>query len=274
MSSRFYTKHQALSTQQLMERAPSIFAAQPASNLSTKYAFIPTTKVVTLLQDAGWAPVYAAQSKARGEDGGDFMKHVIRFQNPSNDGSKLLKVGDSIPEIVVSNSHNGTSSFRFFAGLYRLVCSNGMVVSDGAITSARIRHQGYRDEEVKTAIVALKESLPILTETVTAFRDTKLSTEQRLAFASEALLLRWDAGKAPIEAIQLLDARRPQDATQDLWTTLNVVQENLVQGGLHGRAVNSTRRRRMTTREIASVNGNLRLNRELWALAEQTLQAA
>jgi len=63
--------------------------------------------------------------------------------------------------------------------------------------------------------------------------------------------------------------RRFEDRGNDLWTTFNRIQENLMRGGLSGHNRNG---RRLTTRPIAGVSENVRLNRALWTLTERMAQ--
>lgn len=264
----FYQRHVPLSDDSIRRRAPSVFAEKPSPNVSERYAFIPTTQVLALLREAGWVPVFTAQSKARVEGGGDFIRHMLRFQ--AADARKDMKVGDSVFEIGVSNSHNGTSQYSFFAGLYRLICSNGLTVADSVCERFKIRHQGFNADQVAAALAVILERLPKVTEHLEAMRATKLDEKQKLVFAEDAKILRWSE-KAPVEASALLVPRRAEDKGNDLWTVMNVVQENICIGGLNG-VSGGGRRRKMTTREIGSVQGNLRVNRDLWQLAEATVK--
>ena len=70
----------------------------------------------------------------------------------------------------------------------------------------------------------------------------------------------------PITAEQLTEARRPEDLGHSLWTTFQRVQENAMRGGQTGRTVNDLRFR---TREVASIDRGVSLNRALWVLAEE-----
>ena len=69
----------------------------------------------------------------------------------------------------------------------------------------------------------------------------------------------------PVSSERLLAPKRREDVGQDLWKTFNVLQENLVRGGVRAQNTNG---RRMRTRAVIGVDAGVRLNRELWALAE------
>ena len=57
--------------------------------------------------------------------------------------------------------------------------------------------------------------------------------------------------------------------TTDLWTTYQRVQENLIKGGLSGR--NAKGRRRTHARAVRGIDGDVKLNRALWVMAETML---
>ena len=258
---------------QIQAKAPSVFAERPREGVSERYAFIPTTRVLNTLVEQGWKPVYAAQSGARTPDGHEFAKHVLRFRRETDLNQQMLSVGDSIPELVLTNSHNGKSAFELFLGIFRLVCSNGMVVADASIERHSVRHVGYTDEQVIEASQNVLMDAPKAIERVNEFSKIELLPAEREAFAASALTLKYEPGQAPIQPSQLLTIRRMEDRKPSLWETFNVVQENLIKGGLRGRTRSNGR---TSTREVKSVNENLRLNKALWQLAEsmRTIKAA
>ena len=80
--------------------------------------------------------------------------------------------------------------------------------------------------------------------------------------------MRWEADEAhnyPVHEGRLLQPRRIEDTSKDLWTTFNVVQENIIKGGMYTRGSDGRSRR---ARAIKSVNEDQRLNKALWILAD------
>jgi Domain of unknown function (DUF932) len=240
-----------------LEHIPSIYATHPSEKVSERYGFIPTSVVVHALERAGFVAVKARAAQAS-EERAAFAKHLIRFRHYDY---QFTQVGDWLPEVVLVNSHDGSSSYQIMAGVYRLVCSNGLVVGN-SIMDARIRHTKNASDEIVDASYRVIRALPGLAESVSEMRSVRLEPLEREAFATAALTLRY-ADETPIRPTQLLNTRRTADTSSDLWTTLNVVQENLMQGGQ--RRVDSRRR----TRRISSVGEDVRLNRALWTLAEE-----
>lgn len=260
-------QRQELTESDLMRRAPSIFATAPqVSRVSDKYEFIPTTKVIQLLNKEGWTPVAADQSRVKTSEGKDFAKHVITFQNKS-----IKTIGEDIPELILTNSHNGLSAFNIMAGLYRLVCSNGLMAFSPSFGSYSIKHVGFKSDEVIEASYKIIEQVPLLASSIGEMKSLELTKPEQEAFAKAALEIRWEDGKAPLTPEQILLTRRYDDRKDNLWTTFNAVQENMIKGGLRGRTVNETtgRVRRARTRAITSVNENVRVNKALWTLADE-----
>jgi hypothetical protein len=224
---------------------------------------VPTVEVVGMLRDKGFVPVRAEQSRTRIPGKGDFTRHMLRFRH--SDFLSPLVVGTEIPELVLLNSHDGTSAYKFLAGIFRLICSNGMVVQSSDHGSISVRHSGGQDfrDRVIDATVQVMDEAPRTLAKIEAWKRIELTPPQRDAFAAAALELKDTRAITPA---QLLTPRRSEDHKADLWTTASVVQEHLLRGGDRGRAATG---RRVTTRPVKSVGEDLRLNRALWTLTER-----
>ena len=265
-------KQTPLTIDEIARRAPSALATQPYAAMSAKYAHIPTLGVVQAMIAAGFQPFAATQSRTRIAGKGDFTKHMLRFRH-SDIG--VLAVGDVIPELVLVNSHDGTSAYKLIAGLYRLICSNGMMVSDAEIDSINVRHTGNVVQDVldgsRKLIADTRNSLG----TVQGWSQLQLTDGEQHAFAESAHAMRFadSEGKVttPITADQLLTPRRREDVGNDLWRTLNRVQENVISGGLSAvqRDAGGRRVRRVSTRRINGIDQDVRLNKALWELARK-----
>lgn len=227
-----------------------------AEKTSERYSFIPTTRVLGVLADYGWQPSKVIEARTRKNQG--FQKHIVRLRQEG-------VTGEEIPEIVLFNSHMGSAAFKLMSGIFRLICGNGLIVGD-TWESHSIRHVGYTDELVESAAKALSVSSMKAIGQVERFRAIELSRPERIAFGEAAVALVNDGEKFTMQPDALLGARRWDDRASDLWTTLNVVQENVIRGGV--RRVNSDGRR-ARTRAVASADGNIKLNQALWTLAEK-----
>lgn len=257
-----------LTEDEIRRFAPSIFAEDKHESRSEKYTYIPTIHVLRALSREGFLPVHVRQSRTRDEGRQDFTKHMVRFRREGYEA-----VGDTLPEVVLVNSHDGTSSYHLDSALFRLVCLNGMVVDAGAISTFRVPHKGdVIGQVIEGSYSVIKESVRAL-EAPREWSKLAISEGERQVFAEAAHHMRFAdaAGEVttPVQPKQLLDARRREDNSRDLWTTFNVIQENVIKGGLRAVRYEQGRRpRNVTTREVGSIDADVKLNKALWILAE------
>lgn len=252
----------------LRPKAPSIFATEPYEKMSDKYTFIPTIDVVEALGKHGFKPAKVMESRVRDEGKRGFAKHMIRFRH----SDALPQVGDLIPEIILTNSHDGTSAFQVSAGLFRLVCSNGLTVGNNMM-NLRQRHSGRVDDVLEGVFSVVDDFAEVHRET-SEWQRIPLTAQKRLAFATAAADLRWERNEdhqLPVNPSRLLQPWRGADSGEDLFTTFNVIQENLIKGGVSARGSDGRRRR---SRAVTSVNEDQRLNKALWTLAAELAKAA
>jgi hypothetical protein len=253
---------------------PSAFATSAHESRSNRYAYIPTANVIEAMMREGFQPFKATQSRSRIEGKTEFTKHMIRFRHSSIDTA--LTVGDSIPEVVLINSHDGTSAYKLIAGMYRLVCSNGLMVAESTTGSLSVHHTGdIVNRVIEGSFEIVGQSQKAL-EVSRQWEALQLTAGEREAFAEAAHTVRFaDAeGKidTPITAAMLLNPRRHEDANNSLWGTFNRVQENAIKGGLRRRAERRPGERMgrmVTTREVKGIDQDVKLNRALWQLAER-----
>jgi hypothetical protein len=251
----------ALTDDQIFRVAPSIFAQEPHGSRSERYAYIPTIDVLNGLRKEGFEPFAVVQSKCRLEGKSEFTKHMIRMRHANT------IMAPQANEIILLNSHDGTSSYQMLAGCFRFVCQNGMIAGD-ILEDIRIGHRGDVMGNVIEGAYTVLQGFDLVDESREVMQQTRLNYEEQAVFARSALMLRYDiedAGKAPIQADQLLRPHRREDTGTDLWTTFNVVQENALKGGLRGRTANN---HRTTTRAVTGISQDMKLNQALWALAE------
>ena len=250
-----------LSDEQIRRVAPSIFAEAPHDSRSERYAYIPTAAVLTKLRGNGFEPFMVAQTRVRSEDRREFTKHMLRLRHASQTADKEAY------EVILLNSHDGTSSYQMMSGLFRFVCKNGMVCGD-LVEEVRIPHKGNVADSVVEGAFAVLDGADLVREVRDDMRALTLNEGEGQAFAHAALQLRYDpeAGAAPVTERDILRARRMDDTGDDLWSTFNRVQENMLKGGLHGRARNG---RRTTTRAVTGIDQGVKLNRALFVLAQE-----
>lgn len=263
---------QPLSDDDIMSVAPSVFADKPHESRSSRYVYVDTRALLAEYRSNGWQVVRAQQSKSRIPGKSEFTKHMLRFRHES---ATSLQVNGTLPEVVLLNAHDGTSSYQLWSGLFRLVCLNGCVVPMGEHEAVRVHHTGKAIPEIIDGSFRVLEHSKRALAAPEQWSRIQLNDTERLALAESARVVRLgDAdGKvdSPIQASQFLSTRRHEDAGRDLWTTFNVLQENAIRGGLHGRMPRDergNRGRRVSTREVNGIDQDVKLNKALWMLAE------
>lgn len=250
-----------LSEEQIQAVAPSIFAIGAHESRSERYTYIPTIDVLRGLKKEGFDPFMVCQTRVRDDSKRDHTKHMIRLRHASQINAQEAN------EIILLNSHDGTSSYQMISGMLRFVCCNGLVCGQMQ-SDIRVPHKGDVVGRVIEGAFTVLDTF----EEVNGQRDTMksltLNQGEQNAFARAALTLKYDdpIKPAPITESQILQPRRMADRSDDLWTTFNRVQEHLLKGGDAGRTTNG---RNTTTREVTGIDQNVKLNRALWVLAEE-----
>ena len=263
-----------LSDEDIRRLAPSALATGAHESRSARYAYIPTAEVIAAMRANGFLPMAAAQARARDAGRAGHAKHMLRFRHADARPLAERRVGQAFPEIVLLNSHDGTSAYRVMSGVFRLICLNGMVVADRRGAEVRVPHKGDVVRRVVEGGHAVLDDARRALDAAEAWRGVTLSRDEQRAFGEAARLLRFGDGEGnaatPIAPERLLAPRRAEDAGDDLWRVFNRVQENVIRGGLTawGRDARG-RPRRVTSREVTGIDGDVRLNRALWQLAER-----
>lgn len=249
-----------LSDDQIRAVAPSIFADAPHGSRSERYAYIPTATVLTELRQEGFEPFMVCQTRVRNEDRREYTKHLIRLRHASQIN------GSEANEVILLNSHDGTSSYQMLAGLFRFVCHNGLVCGD-TTADIRVPHKGDVAGRVIEGAYKVLQGFGQVQQSRDAMRAITLDTGETEILARSALALKYDDPDkpAPVTESQLLAPRRFDDRKPDLWSAFNRIQENMIKGGLSARTALGRRQR---TREVQGIDQNLRLNRALWMLAD------
>ena len=255
-----------LSNEQIASLAPAVMSTEHKEGLSEHYTQIPTIQVVEDMRKLGWEPVQAIGVKARKNGNSAIKKHLVKFRNEGVYMADSNGNVDSYIEILLTNSHDGSSTFRFEVGIFRLVCSNGLVIKDQDLGTLKIRHQGYDFETLRALIHTMVEKLPDVVGRINKFNEIEISDEMAGAFAAKAAELRFGDNVKEIDVNQLLLVERKEDAGMSMWAILNRVQEKLVNGGFNYQNEKGKTRK---ARALKNFTQNIEFNSELWELADQ-----
>jgi hypothetical protein len=262
----------SMTENELRRAAPSIFAMSAHESRSERFMPIPTIEILRGLIGEGFVPVGAKQSNSRMEGKAAYTKHLIRLRRI--DDGKVYNVGDTVCEILLKNANDGTSAYELLAGLFRVRCLNSLVSQTGTIDSVKVRHSGDVGAKVIEGTYRVLEQAERALTAPQDWGTVKLNNDEKEILAEAAHVLRFGDGEGetttPIKPAQLLVPRRHDDRADDLWTTWNVAQENVIKGGLRGVSRDDLGRpRRVTTRSVNGIDQDIKLNRALWILGEK-----
>lgn len=262
------THFKPLSNDQIIEMAPAAGAVAPHENVSSRYSFVPTIQAVDLIRAIGWIPVHAKQSSVRKEDRQGFQKHIIRFQMEGLKFSDEERV-----DLMMYNSHDRGCAFHLMASIWRKVCGNGLMVATELFNFSH-KHIGFDSDAFAHSAEQIAVNAGDIAAQVETLKSIELQPNEKGIFAKAAHQLVYDEPQeAPIRPEQLLKERRYDDKGHDLWTTYNVIQENILKGGLHGQKQGANGRiRRQKTRAVKSIDRDVKLNKALWVLTDEMAQ--
>lgn len=252
-----------LTREELMQVVPSVFSEDRHESRSEKYAYIPTITLLDNLQREGFEPFFACQSRVRDPDRREHTKHLLRLRRAGQIN------GQQVPEIILLNSHDGSSSYQMLPGLFRAICTNGLVCGQ-SFGEIRVPHRGDVTGKVIEGAYEVLGVFDRVEEKRDAMQSLRLPPPAQHALANAALCYRFGEEHQPVTATQILTPRRYEDRQDDLWTIYNRIQESLLKGGLPGRTAQG---KRTHTRAVNGIDGDVKLNRALWVMAEELQQA-
>ena len=135
------------SVEEVREHCPAAFSTHESEKVSDRYSFVPTYDLLNAFNLLGWHPTHTRQNGSS-----LYARHAIRLVNDSL-GFMDLKSDKVRPQIVLDNSHNGSSNTQIHMGLFRLVCTNGLVVAmPGMYSKIKLRHVGIDMEQLKNLL--------------------------------------------------------------------------------------------------------------------------
>ena len=244
--------------------------------LSKHYSFVPTIDVVNDLRTLGYDCVDATQVKSRKKSTNGYQKHLLTFEHPDY----KVEGAEEYPQLLLTNSHDGGNAFTLSAGIFRLVCSNGLVIKTEDYGTARLVHKGYSFETIRELVNEFNVTVTNVLNKVTAMKKVELTKDQQIEFAKQAALLRFTAKSYNEDNIadvvdidDLLNVDRKEDAGNGLYEVFNRVQESIVQGkylyassGKVKDADTKTRKARPIKNFKQSINVNQKLSELAFAL--------
>jgi hypothetical protein len=269
-SPRMIRTGQPLTEAQIRSVAPAVYALEAHSSRGPRYAYVPTVRPLQTLLDNGWQVYEAAQQRSRAADRDPYTKHMLRLRKP---GQHKTNLKDGVPEVILINGHDGSAAYRLQAGIFRFVCSNGLIVGN-TMAAFIVRHTvgpQTSDEVLLAGERVVTERFPKMIESVEAMQAKKSYWEMERQLAKIAMQARYGDTVAPFDLASLLTRRREEDKAPTLWNALNVVQENIMHGGWE--TTSALYGRRSTVRPVERVSAVAKINGALWDKAVELLEA-
>ena len=285
------SKSKKLSKRDLNEIAPSIFKTVPSPEVTDKYTHIPTEKVIDDMELLGWDVIDAKEVKARTKGTVGYQKHLVVFRNndvvinemPNNiiqsdssptgyrrDNGTFAKknpIDTVYPQILLTNSHDGKNAFTFTAGLFRMICENGIVIADKELNNIKMRHMGYTFEDLQVLISDIVKKLPLTVDAMNKMKEVELENEQVVQLAKDLLNIRIEGtDNTPSEnsEFEVITTQRKEDEGNGLWEVFNVVQENIINGNFHYRTKLGKERQ---ARIIKNFKQDMDMNKKMFSKA-------
>ena len=277
-----------LGAERMRYLAPAIFSDTSKSTLSPRYAQLRTADVLPVLADHGFVPVQAAQKRPRKVEADALhTQHMVAFAHRDSLIDTYNPDGHR-GEIILYNSHDGSGSIKLFVGSFRFICSNGVIAGDGY--QSRLYHNQANVNSFEHMLTNTVKRLPVLMERIEQMRSIQLTRDAQVEMATQSALTRWkwtpefETEDAVIKGSystgatvnSLLVPNRFEDSTADAWTVFNRIQENVIRGGALIKSF-TEKNPDGSYRKSRAVNGvaeNVRVNRELWDIAENICEIA
>jgi|TARA_R110001592_G_scaffold11817_4_gene57779 hypothetical protein len=254
-----------LNDEQIAGRAPAVFTKTPSSEVSKHYTHIPTSRVIDDMRMLGWDVVDAKEVKARKASTRGVQKHMVVFRNPDviingDDGDTVF------PQILLTNSHDGKNAFQFTAGLFRMICENGLVISTEKFEDVKMRHMGYTFEDLQVKIKDMVARLPLTVESMNKMKEIEMGESDALAFAKKCLQSRFgekEMVNKQFDLKEIISPTRNEDKGTDVWSRFNVIQEKIIDGDFEYLSGNKIRK----ARRVKNFKQDQKINQELFSLA-------
>jgi hypothetical protein len=255
----------ALTVEQIKEKAPQVFANSPSEKVSDKYTFIPTNQIIQDMDQLGWKVTDAKCVRSKTSSGKEHGTHMVVFFNKSifiqNDTGGV----EAYPQILIRNNHTGAGSFKFDIGMFRMICSNGLVIKDKDLGSFNMRHSGYSFEDLKVLVHKAIEVLPDVVIKINKFYQKMMTPDEIKSFAEKAFRVRFGEERlaTQYDLDEIVRSSRREDDSNSLWTVYNRTQENLISGGFQVK----TKKKSRKASGIKSISRNVEINQKLWEIA-------
>lgn len=244
----------------------AVDAVSPSPRVSPLYKFVPTSDYISAMESNGWEVENQRTVKTRNPAEVPYAKHMVTMRK-SGELSRNIALGGLQSRFHLINSHNGSSSVQGFLGLFRTICSNGLIVGSSLMQNFRFAHTLRAKTVADTITETFLTSHSKAISTAERWAGITLNHEQCVSLCRTAAELRGanvDGQMMDAQAMLGMNvARRREDMGNDLWNTFNRIQENMMQGGFR---IGGGKR---SMRKVGAIASTVDFNRNLWDAAEK-----
>ena len=238
---------------------PAVTAELPATHTSDKYLFMPTNRIIDAMHDAGYHVSSANQVHTARASQKYVVPHIVRLRH--KDAENLF---GSVPEIVISNSHNGSKPLELMSGIFRFVCANGLIVGTKDASIKLYHRTNNTMDAVFDGVKWIVEQTNQAFVQAEEWQKIKMSEAAKDEFTRRVSLMMKSNANA-YDSNTLLPNRYNEES--NLWSIFNSAQESLTRGGM---PIHTTNAR---ARGVSGVGATVNMNRSLWNLAAEFANA-
>jgi hypothetical protein len=198
-------------------------------NVSDRYNVIPSIEVMQEFERFGFQLDSVEAAGVRSVERALKQKHMIRMS-----AEEKMFGGELKPQVIIYNSYDGTAALNIHVGIFRFVCSNGLIAGHNLIQPMRIVHHNSQWKDlVHEYIDTYSEKYTAQKEQILHMKEKRMSLDEAYILAEQALQFRHIDQRIPNEAVdplELLIAKRREDRGDSAWLRFNVLQESIING--------------------------------------------
>ena len=259
----------AITREEVLKRAPSSGSTKSYIGLSDKYLHVNTSRVIDDLLEHGWRPIAARETKNTAAARVGCNKHMIVLANISSE----FAFPEGYVTIIITNAHDGSHSLQIRVGIYRKVCSNGLITGRDIIEPIRITHKEYNAAKVLEVAKLVQMQAANVKMMIERLQNITVTDNMKYRFATAALSFKFSEEQLKnieVDIDELVAPTRTEDEANSAWNLLNVIQEKAMKGITYrssklnkkGQLIVSTR----TTKVLRRIDTIIELNEQLWSL--------
>ena len=239
-----------------------LYQTSPAQTVSEKYEVIPTIEVIQEFEKFGFQIDAIESAGTRSMERALKQKHMVRMS-----AEEKMFGGEVVPQVIIHNSYDGSASLNIHVGIFRFVCSNGMVAGKNLIPPLRIVHkrEAWRDI-VGEFVDTYEERYAVQKEFILELKERPMSLDEAYHLAEMSLGFRHADPRLSNDAVdplELLIAKRREDRGDRAWHRFNILEESLVNGYYRKYMPSGSI---VKAKKLTDIDEIIRVNADLWDL--------